>query len=114
MDWEAEKKHLRRMVSDLTLDKLVLAEVAKGKLLSPCRRRAGVDLLMTEIGISERRACGALGQYRSTQRKISMKSDDEVVLTADIIDLARQYSRYGYRRIPGSNSGEAGRSNVVM
>jgi transposase InsO family protein len=40
-----------------------------------------------------------LGQHRSTQRKIPTTPDDEVALTADIIALARQYGRYGYRRI---------------
>ena len=54
---------------------------------------------MTELGISERRACRALGQHRSTQRKIPTTPGDEAVLTADIIELARQYGRYGYRRI---------------
>src|SRR6201992_3682455 len=54
---------------------------------------------MTELSISERRACRALGQHRSTQRKIPTTPGDEVALTADIIELARQYGRYGYRRI---------------
>lgn len=54
---------------------------------------------MIELGISERRACRTLGQHRSTQRKILTTPDDEVALTADIIELARQYGRYGYRRI---------------
>jgi putative transposase len=41
----------------------------------------------------------ALGQHRSTQRKIPQGRDDEEQLTADIIELARQYGRYGYRKI---------------
>ena len=49
--------------------------------------------------MSERRACAALGQHRSTQRKIPRGRDDEERLTADIIELARQYGRYGYRKI---------------
>ena len=49
--------------------------------------------------MSERRACRVLGQYRSTQRKVPQTPDDEVALTADMIELARQYGRYGYRRI---------------
>ena len=49
--------------------------------------------------MSERRACRALGQHRSTQRKAPTRPDDEAALTADIIELARQYGRYGYRRI---------------
>ena len=41
----------------------------------------------------------ALGQHRSTQRKAPAGRDDEEQLTADIIELARQYGRYGYRKI---------------
>lgn len=51
------------------------------------------------LGVSERRACRTLGQHRSTQRKVPQGREDEDRLTADIIELARQYGRYGYRRI---------------
>ena len=51
--------------------------------------------------MSERRACAALGQHRSTQRKVPRGREDEERLTADIIELARQYGRYGYRKIAG-------------
>ena len=44
-------------------------------------------------------ACAALGQHRSTQRKVPRGRADEERLTADIIELARQYGRYGYRKI---------------
>ena len=54
---------------------------------------------MTELTVSERRACRVLIQHRSTQRKIPTTPDDEAALTADIIELTRQYGRYGYRRI---------------
>jgi putative transposase len=40
-----------------------------------------------------------LGQHRSTQRKIPRGRDDEERLTADIIELARCYGRYGYRKV---------------
>ena len=33
------------------------------------------------------------------QRKHPRGRDDEAVLTADIIELAKAYGRYGYRRI---------------
>jgi putative transposase len=49
--------------------------------------------------ISERRVCHVLGQHRSTQRKAPRGADDEAALTEDIIALARQYGRYGYRRV---------------
>ena len=40
-----------------------------------------------------------LGQHRSTQRNPPQSKSDEAHLRADIIELARQYGRYGYRRI---------------
>jgi putative transposase len=51
------------------------------------------------LPVSERRACATLRQYRSTQRKIPQGRDDEERLTAHIVELARQYGRYGYRKI---------------
>jgi putative transposase len=53
----------------------------------------------SQLHVSERRACAALGQHRSTQRKVPRGRDDEARLTADTIALARQYGRYGYRKI---------------
>jgi transposase InsO family protein len=52
-------------------------------------------------GISERRACRTLGQHRSTQRKVPRGRADEERLREDIIELARQYGRYGYRIVTG-------------
>ncbi|MCO5088766.1 MAG: IS3 family transposase [Methylobacteriaceae bacterium] len=98
-DLEAENARLRRAVSDLTLDKMILAEAAKGKLLSPARRRACIDHVRSELRVSERRVCRVLGQHRSTQRRTPSGRDDEERLTADIVELARQYGRYGYRKI---------------
>ena len=49
--------------------------------------------------ISERRACAALGQHRSTQRKIPRGREDEERLTADIVALARRMAAMGYRNI---------------
>ena len=51
------------------------------------------------LSVSERRACAALGQHRSTQRKVPRGRHDEEQLTTDIIALARLYGRYGYRKI---------------
>jgi len=52
-----------------------------------------------KFGVSERRACRVLGQHRSTQRHIPNDREDEEQLVADMIELARQFGRYGYRRI---------------
>ena len=45
--------------------------------------------------------CRALEQPRSTQRYIPQPRDDEAPLTQDILRLACQYGRYGYRRVTG-------------
>jgi transposase InsO family protein len=58
-----------------------------------------IDRVREELGVSERHACRVLGQHRSTQRKLPRGRDDEERLTADIIELARQYGRYGYRKV---------------
>ena len=52
-----------------------------------------------KLRVSERRACRVLKQHRSTQRKLPKGRADEKRLVADMIELARQYGRYGYRRI---------------
>jgi putative transposase len=49
--------------------------------------------------LSERRACRLLGQWRGTQRYITIQRDDEDALTRAIVQMASQYGRYGYRRI---------------
>lgn len=49
--------------------------------------------------VSERRACRVLGQSRSTQRRKRSVPDDEPRLVREMIQLAEQYGRYGYRRV---------------
>src|SRR5262249_38265883 len=76
-----------------------LAGGSPGKLLSPARRRACIEHIRRVLPISGRRAWAARGQHGSTQRKIPGGREDEERLTTDIIALARQYGRYGYRKI---------------
>ena len=49
--------------------------------------------------MSERRACQAVGQSRSTQRHQPRTKEDEEALREAIIKLACRFGRYGYRRI---------------
>ena len=51
------------------------------------------------VSVSERRACRVLGQVRRTQRYTPKVADDEEALTENIVSLATEYGRYGYRRI---------------
>jgi putative transposase len=61
--------------------------------------------------VSERRACRALGQARSTQRREPVVRKDEDRLVARMVELACQYGRYGYRRITARLRGEGWRVN---
>ncbi len=58
-----------------------------------------MEPVTAKLDVSERFACKLLGQQRSTRRKVAGAADDEAALTGAIIDWARQYGRYGYRRV---------------
>ena len=55
--------------------------------------------MRVRLNVSERCICRVLGQHRSTQRRRRRGRADEEQLVADMIELTRQYGRYGYRRI---------------
>jgi len=51
-----------------------------------------------KLGSSERRACRTIGVARSTQRYEASPGDDDSLRLA-LVRLAKQYGRYGYRKI---------------
>ena len=53
---------------------------------------------MTTFGISERRACGLLGVWRSSCR-YKVKPDRDGQLREQLTELARERPRFGYRRL---------------
>ena len=67
--------------------------------MSPSRKRAAVEDLRERFSVSERRACKALNQPRSTQRYIPQPRSDEAALVRRMLELARHRPRWGYRRI---------------
>jgi len=69
--------------------------------VSPSRKRAAVVELQTKFGISERRACKAIDQPRSSQRFKAKPRSDEAPLVKRMLQLARARPRFGYRRIGG-------------
>ncbi len=98
---ERENARLRKAVSELTLDEMILNETLSGNILSPERRQACVVHVQSALRVSKRRACRVIAQHRSTQRYQKRGRDDEADLTEAIVELARMYDRYGYRRIWG-------------
>jgi len=69
--------------------------------VSPARRRSVVTHVQGDVGVSERRACRALDQPRSTQRYHPRKKVDEGALLQAIEELVCQHPCYGYRMIHG-------------
>jgi len=65
----------------------------------PEQRRGAVEHARRKYGVSERQACRILMQWRGTQRCVPLVRNDEDALTREIIGLASEYGRYGYRRI---------------
>lgn len=71
-----------------------------------------MDHVRKKLDISERRACTVVGQHRSTQRKPVLFRSEEDRLTQDIIRLAGEYGRYGYRRVTALLRRDGWRVNV--
>ena len=61
--------------------------------------------------VSQRRACQVISQPRATQRYERTLKNDEPVLVKRMIELAKQYGRYGYRRITALLQSEGFRVN---
>jgi len=82
--------------------------------LSPAKRREVVEHVRSVLGpdrVSQRRACRVLGQARSTQRRAAVVPGDEPRLVERMVALAREYGRYGYRRIAALLSAEGLKAN---
>jgi transposase InsO family protein len=67
--------------------------------LSNSRKREAAAKLQQEVAVSERRACQAVDQPRSSQRYQRQPRTDEQALVKRIRELVRERPRFGYRRI---------------
>ena len=69
-------------------------------MVSPTRRRETVTAVRQELAsVSERRACQALRQQRSTQRYRPRMPDRDRAMVARMREFVRRHPRYGYRRM---------------
>jgi len=68
-------------------------------MTSPARRREAAEQAQTALAVSERRACQAIDQPRSTQRYRPRPAEDEAKLVEQMHALVRRHPRFGYRRI---------------
>ena len=61
--------------------------------------------------VSQRRACQVIRQPRATQRYERVLKNDEPILVSRMIELTKQYGRYGYRRVTALLQSEGFRVN---
>jgi putative transposase len=55
-------------------------------------------MLVSRLGLSQRRACRIVGQHRSTQRHTPTETDPDRELRARLRCFAKRHPRWGYRR----------------
>jgi len=94
---EAQNARLKKLVANQALDIDMLKGVGGGKRLTPNRRRGAVVVLRDRFGVSERRACRLVGQYRSTQRLAPPVVDgQELRLREFLIAFSKERPRWGW------------------
>jgi putative transposase len=67
-------------------------------VVTPAARRLAVGWLQDGFGVSQRRSCRVLAVVRSTIQYRSRRPDD-AALRAELVGLAAQRRRFGYRRL---------------
>ncbi|HHW2226911.1 TPA: tripartite tricarboxylate transporter permease [Pseudomonas aeruginosa] len=98
-DLELENSRLKKLLAEAHLDIESLKVVAPGKRVSPTARREAVQEMQARTGISERRACQLIGLSRSVLRYQPRASVQNTELQAQLVELAQERRRFGYRRL---------------
>ncbi|WP_370561624.1 IS3 family transposase [Cyanobium sp. NS01] len=95
---EKENARLKKLLAEAELEKAMLKDLGRGKLLSPERRRRAVTVLQERYRASERLACRVVGQHRSTQRHGGkVVSIEEAKLRQRLREIAADHIRWGRR-----------------
>ncbi|MGU0610903.1 IS3 family transposase [Pseudomonas aeruginosa] len=98
-DLELENSRLKKLLAEAHLDIESLKVVAPGKRVSPTARREAVQEMQARTGISERRACQLIGLSRSVLCYQPRASVQNTELQAQLVELAQERRRFGYRRL---------------
>ena len=67
-------------------------------MVKPADKRIVVSYLVQNKDLSQRRSCRLLKMHPKIYRYVSLKSNDNV-LRSNLIDIAKQRKRFGYRRV---------------
>ncbi|MFG1189035.1 MULTISPECIES: IS3 family transposase [Xanthobacter] len=95
---EEENTRLKKLLAEQMLDNAILRDVRAQKMVTPDARRKAVAHACAAHGVSQRRACQALGVDRTSVRYRSVRPDDAPLREA-MRAVAGERRRFGYRRI---------------
>ncbi|MFG1306054.1 IS3 family transposase [Xanthobacter autotrophicus] len=95
---EEENTWLKKLLAEQMLDNAILRDVSFKKMVTPDARRKAVAHACAAHGVSQRRACQALGVDRTSVRYRSVRPDDAPLREA-MRAVAGERRRFGYRRI---------------
>ncbi|MER9708637.1 IS3 family transposase, partial [Mesorhizobium sp. M0204] len=95
---EDENTRLKRLLADAMLDNAALKDLVGKEMVTPAAKRKAVARLKEGFGMSERRACKAIGCCRMTVRYETSRPDDREVRER-MKAIAQERRRFGYRRL---------------
>ncbi|MER8480920.1 IS3 family transposase [Mesorhizobium sp. M0208] len=95
---EDENTRLKRLLADAMLDNAALKDLGGKEMVTPAAKRKAVARLKEGFGMSERRACKAIGCCRMTVRYETSRPDDRE-LRERMKAIAQERRRFGYRRL---------------
>ncbi|MER8473874.1 IS3 family transposase [Mesorhizobium sp. M1328] len=95
---EDENTRLKRLLADAMLDNAALKDLGGKEMVTPAAKRKAVARLKEGFGMSERRACKAIGCCRMTVRYETSRPDDREVRER-MKAIAQERRRFGYRRL---------------
>ncbi|QHP67886.1 IS3 family transposase [Bradyrhizobium sp. LCT2] len=95
---EDENTKLKRLLADAMLDNAALKDLPGKEVVTPAGKRKAVAHLVDAHGMSERRACKAIGCCRMTMRYRTTQADD-ASLRQRMRAIAQERRRFGYRRL---------------
>ncbi|AWL97878.1 MULTISPECIES: IS3 family transposase [Bradyrhizobium] len=95
---EDENTRLKRLLADSMLDNAALKDPLGKEVVTPAAKRKAVAHLVAAHGMSERRACKAIGCCRMTMRYRTTRAD-EAGVRQRMKAIAQERRRFGYRRL---------------
>ncbi|WP_342734582.1 IS3 family transposase [Bradyrhizobium sp. B117] len=95
---EDENTKLKRLLAEAMLDNAALKDLFGKEVVTPAGKRKAVVHLREAFGMSERRACKAIGCCRMTMRYRTTQADD-ASLRQRMRAIAQERRRFGYRRL---------------